>query len=401
MAVKPLQGYRILDLTHMLSGPYGAMILGDLGAEMIKVEPLKGEGTRQLLATDPMNSYKGMGAYFLTLNRNKKTISINLKDKKGLALFYQLVKKSDAVISNFGPDVPKKLKIDYNSLKKINPKIITCTVTGFGSSGPDYNRPAFDQIAQATGGGMSITGKSAKDKVRAGIPIGDLGGGMFAAMGIMSALLERVTSKKGQHIDISMLDCQISMLSYIATMTMLSGKEQEPIGNSHFVHVPYNSYHTKTGQIIIAIITNNFWISLTKMLMVKELENPKYDQQPGRLADKKKIDALLQKIFLQDTQSNWLRKLNKAKIPCSPINSISQALKDPQVVSRGMVVDIIDKSNKKKIKVTGNPIKLSRSKAETYKFPPKLGENTSWVLKNIVKLSAKDVKKLRDEGVVG
>jgi CoA:oxalate CoA-transferase len=218
---KPLKGVRILDLTHMLSGPYGSMILADLGAETIKVEPLHGEGTRKLLATDPKNSLEGMGAYYITLNRNKKSTAIDLKNPEGLAVFHDLVKSVDIVISNFGAGVPERLGIDYNTLKEINPRIITCVVSGFGSDGPNHKRPAFDQVAQATGGGMSITGKDKETQVRAGIPIGDLGGGMFAVMGILSALFEREKSGEGQHVDISMLDCQVSMLNYMATMFFL------------------------------------------------------------------------------------------------------------------------------------------------------------------------------------
>jgi len=199
---KPLTDVRILDLTHMLSGPYGAMLLADLGAETIKVEPLQGEGTRKLLATDPKNSIDGMGAYFITLNRNKKSVCIDLKSVEGQNVFYDLVKASDVVINNFGAGVPERLKIDFDQLKKVNPKIITCSVTGFGSSGPAHKRPAFDQVTQATGGGMSITGEDPESSVRSGIPIGDLGGGMFAVMGILAALRERDVSGEGQHVDI-------------------------------------------------------------------------------------------------------------------------------------------------------------------------------------------------------
>jgi crotonobetainyl-CoA:carnitine CoA-transferase CaiB-like acyl-CoA transferase len=192
---RSLENIRILDLTHMLSGPYGAMILADLGAETIKIEPLQGEGTRKLLAKDPKNSLDGMGAYYITLNRNKKSVAIDLKSEDGLAVFYELVRESDVVISNFGVGVPERLKIDYNTLKKINSRVITCTVTGFGSDGPNPKRPAFDQVAQATGGGMSITGTDPDHPVRSGIPTGDLGGGMFAVMGILTALLERRVAK--------------------------------------------------------------------------------------------------------------------------------------------------------------------------------------------------------------
>jgi CoA:oxalate CoA-transferase len=191
---KPLNGVRILDLTHMLSGPYGAMILADLGAETIKVEPLKGEGTRRLLASDPRNSLNGQGAYFITLNRNKQSVALDLKSEAGLAVFYDLVRSADIVIENFSAGVARKLKIDYEHLSAINPRIITCAISGFGSNGPNFQRPAFDQVVQALGGGMSITGTDAAHPTRAGIPIGDLGGGMFGVMGVLSALYERERS---------------------------------------------------------------------------------------------------------------------------------------------------------------------------------------------------------------
>ncbi len=312
---KPLTGIRILDLTHMLSGPYGAMILADLGAETIKIEPLHGEGTRKLMKNDPANSLDGMGAYYLTLNRNKKSVAIDLKNEKGLAVFYDLVCESDVVISNFGAGVPARLKIDYASLAKINPAIITCTVTGYGSDGPNFNRPAFDQVAQATGGGMSITGTDKDHPVRAGIPIGDLGGGMFAVMGIQSALLERYRSGKGQHVDISMLDCQISMLNYMATMYFLSGKDPEPVGNTHFHHVPYNTYKTKDGYVVIAVITDNFWTNLKQVVKIDVFENSKYDTQPGRWTDRDMINARLNDIFPGTTPPIGWSNCNIKKYP--------------------------------------------------------------------------------------
>ena len=316
---KPLAGTRIIDLTHMLSGPYGAMILADLGADVIKVEPLAGEGTRKLLAKDPNNSIDGMGAYFLTLNRNKRSTCIDLKSEAGLALFYELVAECDVVINNFGAGVPERLKIDFEHLKAHNPRIITCSVTGFGSDGPNYKRPAFDQVAQAVGGGMSITGTDAENPVRAGIPIGDLGGGAFGVMGILAALLERERSGEGQHVDISMVDCQVSLLNYMATMYFLSGDNPTPIGNSHFVHVPYNSYKCSDGFIIIAVITDNFWQNLKPVVNVPEFDDPVFDEQPGRFAAKDMIDGKLNAIFATDTQANWLRKLDAARIPCAPM----------------------------------------------------------------------------------
>ncbi|MBT3619481.1 MAG: CoA transferase [Porticoccaceae bacterium] len=397
---KPLVGVRILDLTHMLSGPYGAMLLADLGAETIKVEPLQGEGTRKLLATDPNNSIDGMGAYFITLNRNKKSICIDLKTTEGQHIFYDLVKQSDVVINNFGAGVPERLKIDFDQLKKINPKIITCSVTGFGSSGPAHKRPAFDQVTQATGGGMSITGADIESPVRSGIPIGDLGGGMFAVMGILAALRECDISGHGQHVDISMLDCQISMLNYMATMHFLSGEDPTPIGNNHFVHVPYNSYKTSDGFIVIAVITDNFWHNLKKVVSYPGFDLHEYDGQPGRLANKDYIDGKLNEILATNSSKYWLEKLVEERIPCAPVNTFSQALSDEQVIFRNMVVDL-KHSNGKSVKGPGNPIKFSRTDEESFSPAPLIGENTDDVFSELLNYTESEIDQLRKKGVIG
>ncbi len=397
---KALAGIRILDLTHMLSGPYGAMILADLGAETIKVEPLYGEGTRKLLANDPKNSIDGMGAYFLTLNRNKKSVAIDLKSEHGLKVFYDLVRESDVVISNFGAGVPERLKIDYKSLKSINPAIITCTVTGYGSNGPNARRPAFDQVAQATGGGMSITGPDAEHQVRAGIPIGDLGGGMFAVMGIQSALLERYRSGEGQHVDISMLDCQISMLNYMATMHFISGDDPHPIGNAHFVHVPYNTYKTANGYIVIAVITDNFWVNLKRLVQLDVFDNPKYDTQPGRWEDRDLINAELGAIISAHDSSYWLEKLQNEKIPCAPVNRFSEALRDEQVLHRNMVIELKHPDGKS-TRGPGNPVKLSRNNEESFSPAPKLGQHTDHLLKKLLGYNDDQLVTLRRQAVIG
>ncbi len=397
---KALAGIRILDLTHMLSGPYGAMILADMGAETIKIEPLHGEGTRKLMAKDPNNSLDGMGAYFITLNRNKKSVAIDLKSEKGLDVFYDLVRKSDVVISNFGAAVPGRLKIDYENLKMVNPAIITCTVTGYGSDGPDPYRPAFDQVAQATGGGMSITGTDADHPVRAGIPIGDLGGGMFAVMGIQSALLERQRSGQGQHVDISMLDCQVSMLNYMATMYFLSGKNPAPIGNAHFVHVPYNTYKTTDGYIVIAIITDNFWSNLKQLVQVEEFNNPKYDTQPGRWEDRAMIDSRLNEIFGEQDAGYWLEKLKAQKIPCAPVNRLSEAFEDKQVLHRNMVVELKHPDGKS-TRGPGNPVKLSRNNEESFSPAPKLGQHTDSVLEDLLGYDPGQISRLKQQGAIG
>ena len=396
---KPLSGITVIDLTHMLSGPYCGMILADLGAETIKVEPLQGEGTRKLLATDPDNSLDGMGAYFITLNRNKKSVCIDLKSDEGLQVFYELVEKADVVVNNFGAGVPSRLKIDYAHLSKVNPKIITCSITGFGSNGPNFKRPAFDQVAQATGGGMSITGTDPEHPVRAGIPIGDLGGGMFAVMGIQAAIIERQKSGMGQDVDISMLDCQISLLNYMATMYFLSNKDPFPIGNSHFVHVPYNTYKTADGFIVIAVITDNFWQNLKTVVNIEAFDVPEFDTQPGRWAKKDMIDETLNIALQAQTSEYWLTRLEAARIPCAPVNTFSQALSDEQVKHRNMVVELTSGEGNK-TKGPGNPIKFSRTTEEAFTPAPNVGEHTQDVLTNLVGLSPDTLQRLYDLKVV-
>lgn len=379
---KPLEGVRIIDLTHMLSGPYAGMLLADMGAESIKVEPLKGEGTRSLLAKDPKNSYNGLGAYFITLNRNKKSICIDLKSEAGLATFYDLVKDADVVLDNFSAGVPAKLKIDHHHLAEVNPRIITCSVTGFGQDGPNFKRPAFDQVVQGIGGGMSITGHDEEHPARAGIPIGDLGGGMFAVMGVLAALHSRSVNGYGQHVDISMLDCQISMLNYMATMYFLSGDNPSPIGNGHFVHVPYDAYRTNNGFVIIAVIFDSFWDNLVELLGIDELRDPKYKTQPGRFADKHKINGILTDLLQTNSTEHWVELLSSARIPCAPVNKFSDALSDPQVLFRNMVVDV-PQPDGGTVKSPGNPIKLSIDASDSYTAPPLLGQHTEGVLRSL------------------
>ena len=378
---KPLEGIKMLDLTHMLSGPYGAMIIADLGADTVKVEPPNtGEGTRRLLEKDPNNSIDGMGAYFFTLNRNKRSITLDLKSDEGLRQFYELVKSADIVMNNFSAGVTKKLKIDYETLSKVNPRIITCTVTGFGETGPACKRPAFDQIAQALGGGMSITGNNPEDVIRAGIPIGDLGGGMFAVMGILAAINARHTTGRGQHVDISMLDCQLSMMNYMATMHSMSGDIPGPLGNSHFVHVPYNTFKTKTDMIVIACVGDQFWPPLLDLLDDEELRDSRFEFAPSRLKEKAYIEERINNVLINERAGYWLEKLENARIPCARVNNVSQAMSDPQIIARNMVIDL-NHPIKGKAKVPGNPIKLSDTDGDSYSPPPLLGAHNDEVLK--------------------
>jgi len=393
-AKKPLEGIKVLDLTHMLSGPYGGMILADLGCEVIKIEPpVKGEATRRLLENDPDYSFNGMGAYFYTLNRNKKSLALDLKNPDGLHVFYQLIKKADVVLSNFSAGVTAKLKIDFKELKKINPKIITCTVSGFGETGPNYQRPAFDQIAQALGGGMSITGLSASEPMRAGIPIGDLGGGMFAVMGIQAAIISRAASGEGQHVDISMLDCQISMLNYMATMQTMSGIVPTPIGNSHFVHMPYNSFATKDYPIVIAAVGDQFWPRLLKIFTNPELQDSKYITAYERQKDKEKLENIMQAELLKEPSDYWLNRLEAESVPCARVNNLEQAINDEQINYRNMMVDVPHPAGGS-AKVPGNPIKLSSVESEEFLAPPLLGEHTKEVLMEWLGYSEEELKEM-------
>ena len=398
--MKPLEGIKVLDLTHMLAGPYAGMVLADLGADVVKVEPLgTGEMTRGLLSDDPNNSFKGFGAYFLTLNRNKKSVSLDLKDAQGLDVFYDLVKSTDVVLNNFSAGVVKKLKIDYHHLSKINSKIITCSITGFGETGKHSSRPAYDQIVQAYSGGMSITGADASTPTRAGIPIGDLGSGLFSVIGMLSALLSREKTGKGQHLDLSLLDVQISLLTYMATMQTLSGVNPEPIGNAHFVHVPYNSFTTKDGFVVIAVITDAFWQGLLNIVDVDNLRKEEFKSSTGRLQNQKFIESELNKKLSTETSEHWINALNSVKVPCAPINSFSQALSDEQVIHRNMVVEV-DHPDGGKVKMPGNPIKLSYTDEDSFSPPPHLGQHTKETLIEWCNYSESEIEELIKKKVI-
>ncbi|HEY4985925.1 MAG TPA: CoA transferase, partial [Bradyrhizobium sp.] len=339
--MKALEGITVLDLTHMLAGPYGTMLLADMGARTIKIEPpAKGEGTRRLLEHSPAYSRDGMGAYFLTLCRNKESVAIDLKTPEGLELFYGLVKRADVVFSNFGAGVTSRLKIDFEHLSAINPRIITCSVTGFGETGPAPDRPAFDLVAQGMGGGMALTGTAGGEPLRAGIPIGDLGGGLFGSLGVLAALEARHRTGRGQHIDISMFDCQLSLLNYMATMYLMSGQAPGREGNGHFVHVPYNTFRTKTRYLILAVITDNFWVSLVDLLGDDELRREDFKKQPARLANKMFIEERVQAVLERQSCEYWLDKLERARIPAAPVNELSHAFSDPQALARHMKVTV-------------------------------------------------------------
>lgn len=399
--MRALEGITVLDLTHMLSGPYGTMIMADLGARTIKVEPPgAGEGTRRLLEKSSDYAREGMGAYFLTLCRNKESVAIDLKSEDGRALFYDLVKHADVVVTNFGVGVTERLKIDYATLARHNPRIITCAISGFGETGPIRDWSSFDLVAQGMGGGMSLTGIEGQEYLRSGIPIGDLGGGMFGVIGILSALRARDTTGKGQHIDISMFDCQLSMLNYIGTMQLMSGLLTERVGNGHFVHVPYNTFNTLTRPLIIAVITDNFWGALMKLVDAPDLDKPEFVRQPGRYAAKALIEKRLNEIFMTKSCEEWLELLAESRIPCAPVNDVQQAFSEPQAAARNMKVTIRLPSGGT-VEQPGNPVKLSDTYEDSYTTPPTVGQHTRDVLTSMLGLDEAALAALAERGVIG
>ena len=392
---KTLSNVKILDLSMIVAGPYGTMILADMGAEVIKIEnPKTGEAGRGL----PPHYLEGESAYFISLNRNKKSVTLDLKSEIGLNIFYDLVRVSDVVINNFRPGIVQKLKIDYETLNKINPKIICCSITGYGETGPASNRPAFDLIIQARGGIMSFTGEPGGKPVKMGAPIADLSGGIFAATGILAALYQREITGRGQKIDISMLDCQISLLTYRAQYYLVAGEIAKPSGCGHSAVHPLRDFHTKTFDIVLDCNTQKIFDNLAEKIGDPRLiNNPKFGSRNNRYTHREELYKILDEIFMTRTGEEWLELLEE-NIPIAPVNTVDRALKDPQVLSRNMVVDI-PFGSEKQLKIIGNPIKMSMNE-ESFIAPPKLGQHTSNVLKGILGYDDKKIEELKNHKII-
>lgn len=393
---QPLSNVRILDLSLIMAGPYCTLILGDLGAEVIKIErPGIGEGARGV----PPYFFEGESAYFIAMNRNKRSMTLDLKTKKGKEIFYELAKKSDVVIDNFRPGVVKKLGVDFDVLNKINPKIICCSISGYGQTGPFNDRPAFDLIIQAKGGVMSYTGKPGQMPVRMGAPMGDLTGGLFASQGILAALYQRERTGQGQKIDISLLDCQISLLTYRAQYYFVGNDIAQPIGSGHTSLHPIRAFKTKTFDIVIDCNTENIFRELCDAIGKPEMaDDPRFNSRETRLTNKEELYDILEREFFKNTGEEWLELLDK-RIPIGPINTVDKALSDPQVLSRNMVAEV-EYGNDAKLKILGNPIKMSEIDQEVFKAPPKLGEDTEDVLKRFLRYSPHEIEELRSQKII-
>jgi CoA:oxalate CoA-transferase len=395
---KILEGVRILDLSRMLAGPFGSMMLGDLGAEVIKVEePGTGDFTRTSTAEA---SLRGISAYFLSINRSKKSITLDLKKEKGREVFYELVKKADVVYDNFRPATLEKLGCTYEVLRKHNPKIICCSLSAFGQDGPYRDLPAYDIILQAMGGTMSLTGPEGGDPVVMGVPMGDLAGGMFAAYAISSALYQREKTGEGQQIDLSLLDSQVALLMYLAQTYIATDLVPGRRGAKHPLAAPFKAFKTKDGHVAVVAFQDKHFLSFCKIIEREDLlQDERFDNFIARAINKDDLYAILDEIFPRKTNAEWMKPLREAGIPSSPVNNIEETLSDPQVRHRNMVVNI-EHPEIGVYKALGNPVKSSAMEDGALAPPPVLGEHTDELLSSLLGMSADDIQALRDEGIV-
>jgi len=389
-----LSGARILDLSHMLAGPFGSMMLGDLGAEIIKIEPPEGDPMR---AMGP-HFFGTESAYFICANRNKESVTLDLRTERGCAVFYDLVKVSDVVFDNFRPGVVQKLKIDYATLKPINPHIICCSISGFGQTGPYRDRPAFDIALQALSGAMSITGNG-DEPARMGIPMGDLAGGMYAAFAVAAALFQREKTGAGCFIDIGLLDSLVSLLTYTAQYYFHDGVVPGPLGTQHLSVVPYGSFKTKDGHLVIAAFTEKFWQGLCRALELPDLtDEPRFASNDARRGNKAELNPILAAAFLTRSTDEWMARLERESVPAGPINALDRVFADPQIAAREMKVEI-DHPTIGALPMVGAPIKVE-CVPQKLAPPPLLGEHTDRVLAHLLGYSAEEVARLREERII-
>ena len=393
---RALDGIRIIDFSKALAGPYCTMLLADMGAEVIKVE-MPGSGDDSRGWGPPF--IEGEAAYFLSVNRNKKSITLNLKDPKAKEIALKIIEKADIVLESNRPGVMTKLGLDYETVKKINPGIIYCSISGFGQTGPYSKRPGFDQVIQGYGGIMGLTGEKGGGPLKVGIAVTDIATGMFAATGILTALYHRERTGQGQHVDASMLDGQVSWLTYQAGRYLASGNVPQRIGSAHPLIVPYQDFEASDGFINIAAGNDNLWKKFCAVTDLSDIaDDPKFATNPKRVENRDEVVEIVSKKINTKTMQEWLDILNDAGVPCGPIYTVDQIFKDPQVLAREMLVEV-DHPKCGKIQVTGSPIKLSETPAEITTPPPMLGEHNSSILQEFG-FSEEDITKLKEDKVI-
>ena len=392
----PLEGVRILELGQIIAGTYGSQVLSDLGAEVIKVETPEGDLGR----IPSVAPYRGLSGLFLTFNRNKKSIVINLKTAAGRQLFYDLVKLSDVVIDNFRPGVLERLAIDYPTLSRINPRIIQCSVTGFGSAGEYKDYPALDLNIQAISGHMAITGEPGRPPVRIGIPLADISGGIYSSKGILAALFDRERTGQGRRIEISMFDTMLHLMTYIGTMWLTNGEVPKPPGSAHDYSVPWQAFATSDGYVVVATRQEIFWQKLCSVLEHPGLAgDPRFADNASRVKNREVLVPLLEQIFRTRTAADWLARLRAADVPAAPVNNVDDAFAEPPVNEREMIVEY-DHPQVGKVRLPGNPIKMSGVSGTISKPAPMLGEHTDAVLQTLLRLSTKEIAALREDGAI-
>jgi len=376
--MQPLTGIKVIDLTRILSGPYCTMTLADLGAEVIKIETPNGDDTRQW--GPPF--IQDESAYFLSVNRNKKSMVLNLKEDEGKEVFFKLIQDADVVVENFRPGTLTKLGIDYDVLKQHNNGIILASISGFGQTGSYSQKPGYDILAQGMGGLMAVTGEPGRRPVKAGFSIADVGTGMWAAFGILVALHERHRSGEGQWIDTSLLDTVVSWQTYLAGNFFASGNNPQPLGDAHPNIVPYQGFEASDGHFIVAVGNDSLWKKFVEVVGLRSLREPRYATNPQRVEHREELISLLEEVFQTKTVDEWLTVFEQGKIPCGPINKMSDILTDPHLLEREMVVEK-DHPTLGSIKMLGIPVKFSRTPGEIKTVPPQLGENTTEILRHL------------------
>ena len=388
-----LARFKVLDLTRVRSGPTCVRQLADWGAQVIKIEmpPALDEG-------DPMGGPRH-GSDFQNLHRNKRGLTLNLKSPEGVALFKRLAESADVIVENFRPDVKARLGIDYASMAEVNPRIVYASISGFGQDGPYATRPGFDQIAQGMGGLMSITGLPGQGPVRVGIPIADLCAGIFAAQGILLALLERETSGKGQWVQTSLLQAQVFMLDFQASRWLMEGQVPKQAGNNHPTSIPTGVFQTSDGYMNIAASGNKIWERCARALGRADLlEDARYATSASRSEHRDALNAEIEATTRTDTTAHWVDALNEAGVPCGPIYKVNEMFADPQVRHLG-IAQTLNGGNRGEVAYVGQPIMLSRTPAAIVSHPPEIGEHTDAVLAELG-LTAAEIADLRARQVV-
>jgi crotonobetainyl-CoA:carnitine CoA-transferase CaiB-like acyl-CoA transferase len=392
-----LDGIKVLDLSRILAGPYASQILADHGAEVWKVEiPGKGDDTRAF--GPPFQN--GESAYFMSVNRNKRSMTVNMKDPDGIQIVRELAAKADVLLENFRPGALDKLGLDYDSAHKLNPKLVYCSVSGFGQTGPWASKPGYDLAIQGMGGIMALTGDPDGQPMKVGTSIADLISGIYAAQGILLALVARTRTGQGQRVDVSMLDGQVSLLTYQAGIYFAGDRAPRRKGNQHPTICPYETFPTSDGYINLAVGNDKLWVSFCKLIGRDDLAgNPSFATNPKRVAHRDLLFPILSEVFLRKTTAEWITAFEAAGVPAGPIFEVEQVLELEQVKSREMVVEMQHKKAGP-IKLTGVPIKLSDTPPAIKTPPPVLGEHTDEILASVLGYDPDRIRILHEKGVV-